>query len=99
VVKKRFFKTKQEVEVSFEVNLEDAQQVALVCEANDWEPIEMKKNKSGAFRTRLRLPRERQFQFRYLVDESSWLNDEDADGYRPNKFGGEDGVLDTTPAG
>jgi 1,4-alpha-glucan branching enzyme len=99
VLKKRFFKTKDDCEVAFELAPTDAEQVALVCEANGWEPIAMKKNRQGRFRTRLRLPKERQFQFRYLVDSSAWVNDEAADAYRPNSFGGENGILDTTPVG
>jgi len=99
MLKKRFFKTNDDCEVAFEVASDDAESVALVCEANGWEPIEMKKNKAGAFRTRLRVPKSRRFQFRYLVDQHAWVNDEDADGYVRNQFGGENGVLDTTPAG
>ena len=97
MLKKRYFKTKIECEVAFEVVPDAAQQVALVCEANDWEPIAMKKDRQGIFRTKLRLPRHRQIQFRYLIDKDTWINDEAADAYCPNAFGSENGVLDTTP--
>ncbi len=97
MLKKKFFKTKTECEVVFELSPKGAQQVELVCEVNEWEPIEMKKNRQGAFRTKLRFPRERQFQFRYLVDQKVWVTDEDADGYQPNQFGGKNGILDTSP--
>ena len=98
MVKKRFFKTRDECEVAFELVPSAAEQVALVCEANGWEPIEMKRNRKGTFRTKLRLPKQCRFQFRYLIDEATWVNDEAADAYWPNAFGGENGVLDTTPA-
>jgi len=99
VVKKRFFKTKEECEVAFElVPAGEVVQVDLVCEANGWKPIEMKKNREGCFRTRLRLPREQRFAFRYLIDGQEWVNDEAADAYLPNKYGSENGILDTTPA-
>jgi len=98
VLKKRFFKTKQEVEVAFELTHEAAGQVALLCEANGWDPIEMKQDKRGRFRAKLRLPKERKFQFRYLVDGTTWTNDEEADGYCRNQFGGENGILDTSPS-
>ena len=98
MLKKRFFKTKDDCEVAFELAADKAKQVELLCEANGWEPIEMKKNRGGTFRTRMRLPREQRFQFRYLVDHQAWVNDEEADAYLPNQFGGENGVLDTTPA-
>lgn len=99
MVKKKFFKTKQEVEVAFEIEPGEAQHVELLCEANGWEPIEMKKSKDGSFRTKLRLPKGRQFQFRYLVDRTTWINDEAADAYCVNEFGGQNGVLDATRGG
>ena len=97
MVKKRFFKTKDECEVSFELESSEAEQVELVCESNGWQPIPMKKAKTGKFRTRIRLPKESRFEFRYLIDRSSWINDEAADAYRVNEFGVENGVLDTAP--
>jgi 1,4-alpha-glucan branching enzyme len=99
VLKKRFFKTNDDCEVSFELAPAGAERVALVCEANGWEPIEMKKSREGTFRARLRLPQARQFQFRYLIDSDAWQNDEAADAYRPNQFGSENSVLDTTQRG
>ncbi len=99
MLKKRFFKTKQEVEIAFEIDPADAEKVDLVCEVNGWEPVSMKKGRNGTFRTRMRMPLERKIQFRYLVNGHSWVNDETADGYCVNEFGGKNGILDTTPAG
>ena len=99
MLKKRFFKTKTECEVSFELKDESAEQVALVCDFNDWDPIPMKKNKNGTFRAKMRFPKDQQFQFRYLVNGGSWVNDETADSQTPNKFGGINSVLDTTAQG
>ncbi|MDX1686414.1 MAG: isoamylase early set domain-containing protein [Candidatus Promineifilaceae bacterium] len=96
MLKKRFFKTIDECEVSFKVEPEDAESVALVIETNDWEPIPMKQLKSGPFKTTLRLPLDRQIQFRYLIDGETWENDETADAYVPNKFGSSNSVVDTT---
>lgn len=98
MLKKRFFKTKDECEVTFELADLDARNVALVCEANGWSPIEMRKSRKGDFRTRVRFPKERRFQFRYLVDERRWVNDDDADAFERNEFGSENGILDTAPA-
>ncbi len=97
MLKKRFFKTKDECEVAFEIATE-ADRIELICEANGWKPIAMKKAKGGAFRTRIRLPKEREFQFRYLVDGKSWLNDDRADSYTVNEFGVKNSVLSTAPA-
>ena len=96
MLKKRFFKTIDECEISFKVEPEDAESVALVIETNDWEPIPMKQLKSGSFKTKLRLPLDRQIQFRYLVDGQAWENDATADAYVPNQFGTSNSVVDTT---
>jgi len=96
MLKKRFFKTKDECEVTFELAIEDASRAELVCEVNGWQPIQMKRARKGPFRTKLRFPKEGTFEFRYRVDERNWLNDDEADAYRANGWGGENGVLDTT---
>jgi 1,4-alpha-glucan branching enzyme len=96
MLKKRFFKTKPECEVSFELEFALAGRVELVCESNGWEPIAMKRAGKDRFRARVRLPGERRYQFRYLVDGTTWINDETADAYQRNEFGGENSVLSTT---
>ncbi len=99
MLKKKYFKTKEECEVTFELISEGAGRVELLCEANDWQPVEMKKLKKGPFRTKMRFPKERDFEFVYRVDQHAWVNDDAADAHRPNGFGGQNSVLDTTPAG
>jgi 1,4-alpha-glucan branching enzyme len=96
MLKKKFFKTKDECEVTFEVSVENADQVALVSEHNGWEPIEMKQVKDGPFRAKVRLPKEGEFQFRYLVNGQEWHNDNAADGYMANEHGSENSVISTT---
>lgn len=95
MLKKKYFKTKDECEVTFEFETE-ANEVALVSENNDWQPIEMKKRKKdGMFFTKVRLPKEGQFQYRYLLNNSSWSNDTTADAYTPNEFGSDNSVVIT----
>ena len=76
---------------------DDAVTVELICEANGWRPVEMKRNKNGAFRTKMRFPKEGEFQFLYRVNEQGWLNDDTADEQRANGFGGTNSVLHTAP--
>ena len=96
MIKKRFFKTKDEVEVTFEFDANGADKVQLVCEAQNWEPVTMEQAKSGAFRTKVRLPKVGQFQFRYLIDEETWVNDDAADAYWPNEYGEQNSVVFTS---
>ena len=96
MLKKKYFKTKDVCEVTFEHQVE-AQEVALVAESNDWQPIEMKKRrKDGVFYTKLRLPNDSQFQYRYLLNNQSWSNDTAADAYIPNEYGSENSVVNTS---
>lgn len=97
---KRFFKTKDEVEVTFEVDRPDLDSVALVADAFDWEPMALKRadRGKGPFRLRVRFPKNGAVQFRYIFNESSWENDEAADDYWPNDQGSDNSVVITTAA-
>jgi len=91
---KKFFKTKDEVEVTFEFSREDVTSVALAGEFNNWQPVDMKFNKKDkVFRTKLRLPKGGEFQFKYLLNETEWENDYQADKYISNTAGTEDSVV------
>jgi 1,4-alpha-glucan branching enzyme len=97
MLKKKFFKTKEECEVTFEFAIEEATEVALVGEFNNWEPIAMKKAKSknAPFKAKVRLPKDGKYQFRYLVDQTVWANDEAADAYWANDQGTDNSVVFT----
>ena len=95
MLKKKFLKTKGECEVTFELAVENANSVSLVGEFNSWQPVEMKQAKNGPFKTKVRLPKDSQYQFRYLVDEQSWQNDDAADAYWTNEYGSNNSVVST----
>ena len=96
MLRKKIFKTKNEAEVTFEFSREGVTCVSLVADFNDWKPVAMKFNKKAkAFRTKARLPKNKSFQFRYLLNNSEWENDYQADKYLPNIFGSEDSVVVT----
>ena len=87
--KKKFFKTKDEVEITFEYSGKEAENVSLVGEFNGWSFLAtpMKRLKSGAFTTILDLEQGREYQFRYLLDEKIWENDTEADKFVTTPFG------------
>lgn len=99
MINKRFFKTKEEVEVTFELELPDASSnVSIVADFLDWEPAPMKKMaKTSVYKFKTRLPKDGEFQFRYLLDDQTWMNDPAADKYIANGLG-EDNSLVTTYA-
>ena len=93
MLKKKYVKSKDEYEVTFELP-SDAGEAALVCEANGWQPVAMKKSK-GAFAAKLRDPANGSYQYRFLVNNSEWVNDAAADRYVTNEHGSENSVVET----
>lgn len=97
---KQYLKTKDVCRVRFKVQkkvIGEAKKVNLVGDFNDWDEKGgmMKKLKSGDFSTVLDLDLDRSYQFRYLVDDSRWINDESADVYLPSPYQGEDNSVIT----
>lgn len=78
---------------TFQVNLPEADSVAVVGDFNGWSGTAnpMKKGKGGVWKADLAL-KAGQYQFRYLVDKQDWLNDEDAPVV-PNDFGSKNSLV------
>ncbi|WP_070969324.1 isoamylase early set domain-containing protein [Vibrio sonorensis] len=97
MINKRFFKTKDEVEVTFELPAAEVEGgVALVADFSDWQPTKMKKvAKTQSYKCKVRLAKDAQYEFRYLMDNDVWLNDPNADQYKPNGFGEDNSVIST----
>ncbi len=71
--------------------------VSLVGEFNDWDSssIPMKRGKDGCYSATLELPCGKSYEFRYLLNDSDWQNDQQADRYVPTPFGdSENSVVD-----
>jgi len=101
MLKKQFLKTKPVVKVTF--SLPEAVQgetVYLVGDFNNWDEAAtpMKRQKDGSFSTTLDLDKEREYQFRYLVNGTEWHNDWEADKYVPNPYSGDNSVVVTIQA-
>ena len=95
MIKKRFFKTKDEVEVTFDIAIpEEVEGVSVVCDATGWEGVPMR-SVAGGWRARLRLPIDRHVQFRYLASGNLWITDDAADWYVDDAHGNQNGVVDT----
>lgn len=93
---KKFFKTKDEVEVTFEFKRSDVTSVELFGDFNGWQATEMKLNKkTKSFKTKVRLPKGETFSFRYFLNNAEWENDDNADQYLPNEFGTDNSIVST----
>lgn len=72
--------------------------IALVGEFNNWDVhshLMCQTRDDGEWHISLVLPAGRSYRFRYLVDGKEWMDDDHADGYEPNPFGGFDSVVST----
>jgi 1,4-alpha-glucan branching enzyme len=95
-IKKQYLKSKPVCKVTFSVPAEDAKKVAVVGDFNEWntKATQLKKLKNGTFKGTVDLESENSYEFRYLVDGKSYINDEQADSYAWNDFAAaENGVI------
>lgn len=100
MIKKQVLKSKPVCKVTFTVSKKEASnasKVHLVGEFNGWNETstELTKMKSGAFKLTLPLETGKSYQFRYLVDGSTWITDPESDTFVDNGINNEDnGVLE-----
>lgn len=92
-IKKQFLKTRPICKVTFRLSKEDtenADAVHIVGEFNNWDKLNtpMKKLKNGSFSITLDLEQNSEYQFRYLIDKQTWINDAEADKFVPSGFSG-----------
>lgn len=97
-LQKQFFKTKPNCKVTFSLPAEalaGGKEVVLLGDFNNWEiekAIPMKA-KNGEFTASVELEPDKEYQFRYLIDNETWENDWQADTYAPTPFGTENSVV------
>lgn len=94
MVVKMYYKTKDYCKVKFSFKVENAETVEIVGLNSDWQnSIIMSKKKDGSFSVDVNLPKDSKHQFKYLVNETVWLNEPEADDQVPNEFGGSNSVI------
>lgn len=96
---KQYLKSKPTVKVTFSLPAEavnKVKKVDLLGDFNEWtvdETSSLKKQKDGSFKTTLSLEPGKEYQFRYLLDESKWENDWEADKYVASDMGCDNSVV------
>ena len=98
-IRKQYLKSKPVCKVTFRLPGEaaaSAESANIVGEFNDWNiyATPMKRLKNGSFVVTLDLESNREYQFRYLLDDEIWENDGEADKYVSHPYGdGENSVV------
>jgi len=94
MIQKTYFKTKDYCKVKFVFTAEDAETVEVLGLNSDWEnSVIMSKKKDGSFTCDVSLPKNSQHQFKYRINETTWVNEPEADSEQPNEFGGSNSVI------
>ncbi|MDP5170090.1 MAG: isoamylase early set domain-containing protein [Bacteroidia bacterium] len=96
---KKALKSKPVCKVTFKVpatTAPGASSVFIVGDFNDWSESShpLKGLKDGSFSTTIDLETGKSYQFRYLIDGSTWENDDAADKYVTSPFGTENSVVE-----
>ena len=91
-IKKQFLKSKPVCKVGFKLSKElagGAVKANLAGDFNNWNVAsnEMTSLKDGSFSVSMDLETGRNYQFRYLLDGTTWVNDDAADAYEASGFG------------
>ncbi|PIE67630.1 MAG: glycoside hydrolase [Deltaproteobacteria bacterium] len=91
-LKKQYLKTRDRCKVTFRLPKSaaaNAKTVHLVGDFNDWDRDEtpMQRLKNGEFKAIVELQPGRAYQFRYLIDRTTWENDWEADQYVKSEYG------------
>lgn len=94
MVQKTYYKTKDYCKVKFSFQVENAETIEILGLNSDWQhSIIMSKKKDGSFSADVNLPKESKHEFKYLVNETEWVNEPEADGEAPNEYGGTNSVI------
>ena len=97
-IEKKFLKAKPVCKVKFSLSgdsYNSASSILVLGDFNNWQLGEtpMKKAKTEVWSVSLDLETGKEYQFRYLIDGTTWENDPEADKFVPSGLGSENSVL------
>lgn len=87
-IEKKYLKSKPMCKVTFTLPQQEGLEIkkaAIVGDFNRWNPTEneMRKSKTGEFVGSVTLPKDSSYQFRYYVNNETWITEQNADGFMP----------------
>jgi 1,4-alpha-glucan branching enzyme len=96
MLKKQYLKSRPICKVTFTLSPETgAEAIRILGDFNNWDAqaTPMKQLKDGRFTAVVELEQGQEYQFRYLVDQNNWVNEEEADRLVANPFDGQNSVI------
>ena len=94
MVTKTYYKTKDYCKVKFSFQAENAETIEILGLNSNWEEsVFMSRKKDGSFSADVNRPKDSKHEFKYLVNETEWINDPEADSQAPNVYGGVNSVV------
>jgi len=90
-IKKQYLKKDGVCKVTFSYNekVNSIENIRIPGDFNNWDTNceQMKKIKTGGFSQTINLDSGKAYQFKYLINDSDWVNDTEADQFVPNGLG------------
>ena len=98
-LKKRYNRGKATANVTFILPESfDPRTATVAGEFNGWDKEATPLTKEdGVWQTTIKLEAGREYQYRYLLNGSTWENDDAADNYVAHPYGGENSVVELYP--
>jgi 1,4-alpha-glucan branching enzyme len=98
MLKREAVKQSNQVKVTFVLPHDPNQgHISVVGDFNNWDPAatRMSKRPNNTRSASVTLDPGQRYQFRYYVEDGTWLNDDNADAYEPNEHGTQNCLLIT----
>ncbi|MDG3580975.1 MULTISPECIES: isoamylase early set domain-containing protein [Galbibacter] len=93
-ISKQYLKSRPVCKVTFTVPAEEANEVVVVGDFNQWNPEEasLKKLKNGNFKGTFEIPKDSTYEFRYIID-GNYTNEIEADAFQWNDYAGTENAV------
>ena len=90
-IQKEYLTDKGICRIKFSLSIDtgnSSRKVCIVGDFNGWDRkrIQMRKGEDGSYSATLELKIGNEYQFRYLIDETQWENDNEADKQVPSPY-------------
>ena len=92
MIQKRYLKNKPLCKVTFSLEKKDVahtpNSISVIGDFNDWNAKkgQLKKLKNGTFKNTFTFESNKEYEFKYLINDNQYINEKDSDSYRWNDY-------------